>query len=150
MARIEFQNEGLCEMLDDLVRKIPEKVPEALGAMADTLQGKLIAAAPYDGSSRHRDKHLKEIIKKAKSRSKKQNKITIFVSPRGIKGAQQGKRARKNWDADKHVFKLVVAEYGSSKQAKKPFWNPTVKASEEELIHQASEILLGEVDRIAK
>lgn len=155
MARIEFENEGLCEMLDELVHRVPAKVPEALEKMGDSLQRKLQANAPYDGSSRHRDKHLREIIKKTKVRSKNgEQYVTVFVSPRGVKGAKPGKRGVKgrniNWDKDKHVFKLVVAEYGSSKQAKKPFWHPTIRASEDELINQAREVLLGEVDRIAK
>lgn len=150
MARIEFENEGLCEMLDALVRRVPEKVPKALENMATILQDKLRAAAPYDGSSKHRDKHLRDIIKKTKVRSKNGEKyVTVFVSPRGIKNAKPGRRGI-NWDKDKHVFKLVVAEYGSSKQAKKPFWKPTVSANEELLINTASETILGEVDRIAK
>lgn len=137
---MEFDNESLLRLLDDLHIKVPQKTPDALNKMADTLIPKLIASAPYDGSVRHKEKHLKEVIKKSKVKKSKDGNgryITIFVSPRGIRGAAKGPKAKRNWDADKHVFKLVVAEKGSSKQPAKPFWKPTVKSSEFQCLNAA-------------
>lgn len=137
---MEFDNESLLRILDDLHTKVPQKVPEVLNKMADILVPKLIASAPYDGSSNHKDKHLKEVIRKSKVKKTKDGDgryITIFVSPRGVKGAVKGPRAKRNWDADKHVFKLIVAEKGSSKQPAKPFWKPTVKNSEVQCLNAA-------------
>lgn len=130
---MEFDNESLLRILDDLHTKVPQKTPEALNKMADILVSKLIVSAPYDGSSRHKDKHLKEVIRKSKVKKTKDGDgryITIFAYPRGVKGAVKGPRAKRNWDADKNVFKLVVAEKGSSKQPAKPFWKPTIRNSE--------------------
>lgn len=153
MARITFENEGLVSLFDDLSRSVPEKIPQALEAMAAHLERKLRLNAPYDGSPRHKDKHLREVIShtdvRASSKSgSRERYITVFVKPRGIRGAVKGKNARQNWDADKHVFKLVVAEYGSSKQPAKPFWKPTVEREENNVLKEGTDVLLDEVDRI--
>lgn len=161
MARITFDNDSLIDMLDDLAAKVPNKIPEAVEAMADVVHPALISAAPYDGSERHKDKHLKEVITKTKVRKSSRSGegigryITIFVSPRGIKGAEikdskRKNRARQNWDKDKHVFKLVVSEYGSSKQAATPWWKPTIEKKGDEALSAANEIMLNEVDKICR
>lgn len=153
MARITFENEGLISIFDELSKSVPEKIPQALEAMAEYLRPKLIAAAPYDGSTKHKDKHLKQVISQTNVRKSTKGGefgryITIFVNPRGIRGAVIGKKARKNWDKDKHVFKLVVAEYGSSKQPAKPFWKPTVEREENRVIQLGADVLYDEVERI--
>ncbi len=153
MARIKFENEGLVSMFDELSKKVPAKIPKALEEMADYLTPKLRAVAPYDGSKRHKDEHLRDIIKRTNVRQSSKSgqtskHVTIFVSPRGIKGAKKGKHAAKNWDADKHIFKLVVSEFGSSKQPAKPFWKPTVSKEETNVINKGIEVLLSEVDEI--
>lgn len=161
MARITFENDGLVNMLDDLAVKVPAGIPKAVEAMADVVHPALIAAAPYDGSERHRDKHLKEVITKTKVRVSSGNAdgigryITIFVSPRGIKGAEVKESRRKNratvnWDKDKHVFKLVVSEYGSSRQEAKPWFRPTIEKKGDEALNAANEVLLSEVDKICR
>lgn len=153
MARMLFENDELIEKLDSLARRVPAKIPEALEAMADVLEPALISAAPYDGSRKHKEKHLREVIKRTNVRpatgeiSPNGKHLTIFVSPRGIRGATQGKRARKNWDKDKHVFKVVVAEYGSSKQPANPFWRQTIDKNADKILEAGAELLLSEVDK---
>ena len=154
MARMTFENYALVSMFDDLSKSVPEKIPQALISMATYLEGKLRANASYDGSKKHKDKHLRDVISQTEVRSSNKSGshekyVTVFVKPRGIRGAEKGEHARKNWDRDKHVFKLVVAEYGSSQQAAKPFWKPTVEREEENIIREGADVLLDEVDRIA-
>jgi len=153
MARIVFKNDNLIKMFDELAVCVPEKIPQAIEAMASKLETKLRAKAPYDGSEKHKDKHLKEIIKhtnvrKSAKGGERERYITVFVNPRGIKGAKKGKRARENWDKDKHVFKLVVSEFGSSKQPAKPFWKPTVEREENSVLQEGIDVLYDEVERI--
>lgn len=154
MAHFEFDNDDLIHMLDELAVKVPEKVPEALEKMADNLRPKLISAAPYD-SKNHKagQKHLREVIKRTNVRVNNNGNsryLTIFVSPRGISAAQQGKRAKKNWDKDKYIFKLVVSEYGSSKSPPRPFWRQTVNSNEDKLINICEDTILSEVDKCGK
>ena len=153
MARITFENAGLVSLFDDLSRNVPEKIPQALEAMATHLERELRKNAHYDGSAAHKDKHLREVIshtdvRKSTKGGKRERYITVFVKPRGIKGAVKGKNASQNWDKDKHIFKLVVAEYGSSKQPAKPFWKPTVEREEDKVLKEGTDVLLDEVDRI--
>lgn len=127
-----FDNSELLSLLDRLEKETPVKIEKALDTMGDKLKGNLVKNAPYD-KKHHKagTKHLNEVITRTRVRKKGgASYTTIFVSPRGEK--------------DKHVFKLVVAEYGRSNLAPKPFWKPTVAKSEDELIEIASKIILEE------
>lgn len=153
MAYFSFDNEDFVRMLDELAVKVPKKVPEALEKMSDYLKPKLISAAPYDTKNHPEEqKHLREVIKRTNVRVNNAGNsryVTIFVSPRGV-SEKSGKRAKENWNADKHVFKLVVAEYGSSKVPPRPFWKQTVNACEDKVIDIGKEIILSEVDKCGK
>lgn len=127
-----FDNSELISLLDRLEKETPTKVEKALDTMGNKLKGNLVKNAPYD-TKHHKagTKHLKEVITRTKVRkSGGASYTTIFVSPRG--------------ENDKNVYKLVVAEYGRSNLAPKPFWKPTVTNSENELIEIASQIILEE------
>lgn len=154
MGHFDFDNDGLIKMLDELEEKVPEKVDEALDKMGDYLVPKLIKNAPYDTENhKEEQKHLREVIKRTKVRRSRIDNgkyITVFVSPRGVPNAKLGKRAYANWDADKHVFKLVVAEFGSADNPARPFWRKTVDEAEEGAIKICEDIILGEVDKIAQ
>ena len=145
-VKIFFENDSLIDLLDEIETKIPQAIPVAVEKMAATLRKKLINAAPYDNKNHQPGtKHLKEAIRATKVRRKNgEYYTTFFVSPRGLKNA------KNHWDKDKYIFKLVVSEYGSSKQEKKPWWKPTIKTSEDELAEIAEEIIKGAIENAQK
>lgn len=140
-----IENTELLKELDRLAVSVPAKTDDAAQAMADVILPALIKNAPYDGSSAHRDKHLKEVIKVTAYKSKNSKKRVIWVKPRGISGATQGRKAKKNWDKDKHIYKLVVSEYGRSNLPAKPFWTPTVQVKAETAYNAAINLLKKEL-----
>ena len=147
-VKVFFENDSLIDLLDRIETKVPQAIPVAVEKMAATLQKKLINAAPYDDKTHQPGtKHLKEVIKTTKVRHKNgECYTTIYVSPRGL----NGEKVKNYWDKDKYIFKLVVSEYGSSKQEKKPWWKPTIKTSEDELAEIAEEIIKGAIENAQK
>jgi len=144
---LKIKNDDLVNTLDRLARTVPTAAPKAVDAMANVIRPALIAAAPYDGSANHKGKHLKEVIKRSKIKHLAGSTITsVWLMPRGIRGAKKSPRASKNWDADKQVYKLVVAEFGRSDMRAKPFWEPTVKRVSNEAVNAAVEIMQKEMD----
>ncbi|MEG1550981.1 MAG: hypothetical protein RR355_01790 [Oscillospiraceae bacterium] len=141
---MDINNKALLTEIDDLVLKISGKTEIACEAMANIIRPALISAAPYDNihhgkkKDNGKEKHLKEVIKKSKVKICKGNKeITIWLNPRGIPGAKQGKNAKKNWDKEKQVYKLVIAEFGRSDLPAKPFWVKTVNANTSKALEAA-------------
>lgn len=140
-------NEGLIKELDELGAKLVGKTEVACDKMADVIRPALIRAAPYDGKN-HKFKHLKEVIAKTKPRKKTDStSVVIWVKPRGIPKAKQGAKASKNWNADKHIYKLVVSEYGRSDTPAKPFWTPTVTATAQKALQTGAEFLKKELEK---
>lgn len=145
---IEIQNQELIKELDRLVKVVPNSTAEACEKMSEVIRVPLIAAAPYDGSKAHKDKHLKEVIKTTKVKKNKDGKwVVIWVKPRGIAGAVQGKKAKKNWDKDKHIFKLVISEYGRSNMPAKPFWGLTVRRNADKAAQTGINFLKGKIEK---
>lgn len=147
-VKVFFENDSIIDLLDRIETKVPQAIPVAVEKMAATLRKELINAAPYDNKNHQPGtKHLKEVVRATKVRHKNgEYYTTIFVSPRGLKS----ENAKNHWDKDKYIFKLVVSEYGSSKQAKKPWWKPTIKTSEGKLAEIAEEIIKGAIEDAQK
>lgn len=140
-------NKDLIRELDELGTKLTGKTDVACDKMADVIRPALIRAAPYDGKN-HKYKHLKDVIAKTKPRKKTDSaSVVIWVKPRGIPKAKQSARASKNWNADKHIYKLVVAEYGRSDTPAKPFWTPTVTANAQKAMRAGVEYLKKELEK---
>ncbi len=141
--RLELKNDALIEEFDGLAVRVPAAAPAACEAMSNVIRPALIAAAPYDGSRAHKDKHLRDIIVSTRRKNKKADseERIIWIKPRGITGAVKGPRAKKNWDADKHIYKLVVAEYGRSDMNARPFWGITVVKKSNEALNAAVKVL---------
>ena len=140
--RIEMyvDNDKAIKEFEDLAVNVGAKTKIACDKMADVIRPKLISAAPYDSKSTK--KHLKEVIKKTKPRkSKDGSQVVIWLVPRGLPSAKKGPNAKKNWDKDKHIYKLVVAEYGRSNLPAKPFWGVTVAKN-------ATQALQGGIDTL--
>jgi|GEM_PF-1864014 len=146
---LEIKNDGLIKELDRLAKSVPQATPKAVDAMSEVIRPALIAAAPYDGRRKNRrDKHLKEVIKQGTTfRLHNGAQTSIWLKPRGVRGAKQGPKASKNWDADKQIYKLVVAEFGRSNQKAKPFWEPTVDAKADAAVNAAISILKKEIEK---
>lgn len=140
-------NDDLITELDELGARLVGKTDVACDKMADVIRPALIRAAPYDGKN-HKYKHLKEVIAKTKPRKATDStSVVIWVKPRGISKAKQGLKAAKNWDADKHIYKLVVSEYGRSDTPAKPFWTPTVAANAQKALRTGAEFLKKELEK---
>lgn len=141
--RLDMHNDALIEELDGLAVRIPAAAPAACEAMSNVVRPALIAAAPYDGSPAHKDKHLKDIIvsTRRKRKTSDSEERIIWISPRGIKGSVKGPKAKKNWDADKHIYKLVVSEFGRSNMAARPFWGITVVRKSDEALAAGVKVL---------
>ncbi len=122
-------NDDLIRELDELGAKVTGRTDTACNKMADVIRPALIAAAPYDAKNTAY-RHLKEVIAKTKPKRQKDSaQVVIWLKQRGIPKAKKGGKAVKNWNADKQIYKLVVAEYGRSNLPAKPFWIPTVSAN---------------------
>lgn len=148
---LKIKNDDLVNTLDRLARTVPTAAPKAVDAMANVIRPALIAAAPYDSNPRHREKHLKQVIKRSKIKQiglgyGTGHITSIWLMPRGIPGAKKSPRASKNWDADKQIYKLVVAEFGRSDMRAKPFWEPTVKRVSNEAVNAAVEVMQKEME----
>ena len=148
---LNIENNDVLDNFVRLARAVPASAPKALDAMANVIRPALIAAAPYDSNPRHREKHLKQVIKRSKIKQiglgyGTGHITSIWLMPRGIPGAKKSPRASKNWDADKQVYKLVVAEFGRSDMRAKPFWEPTVKRVSNEAVNAAVEVMQKEMD----
>lgn len=140
-------NDALIAELDELATKLVGKTDVACDKMADVIRPALIRAAPYDGKN-HKYKHLKDVIAKTKPRKKTDStSVVIWVKPRGIPKAKRSAKASKNWNADKHIYKLVVAEYGRSDTPAKPFWTPTVTANAQKAMRAGVEYLKKELEK---
>lgn len=121
-------NIELLQKFDELVRRAGKFAPEVPMQMEKIIRPALIAAAPYDGNARHKDKHLKEVISASTvHKHKNESFITIWLNPRGVRNVKKSATAKRNWDKDKHIYKLVVAEFGRSDMPARPFWSITVK-----------------------
>jgi HK97 gp10 family phage protein len=123
MSALNYDVDAAIRQLDNLANHVPDAVPAAVQAMADVVVPAVRNAAPEDTGV------LKKVIGKSGTRlSKKGNPYSlVFVKDRGLK--------------DKNVFKAVVAEYGSDKQQKKPFWRDAVERAMPEAHEKAKEIL---------
>lgn len=144
----KIENDALIKELDRLAKAAPKVTPKAVEEMANVIRPALIAAAPYDASSRHKGKHLKEVIKRgAIIHNENSARTTVWLRPRGISGAKKGPRASKNWDADKQIYKLVVAEFGRSNLTAKPFWEPTVRNNADRAANAAIRVMQNELEK---
>lgn len=141
--RLDFKNDALIQELDGLAVRVPSAAPAACEAMSNVIRPALISAAPYDGSPKHKDKHLKDIIVSTPRKRKNgdSEERIIWIKPRGITGAIKGPRAKQNWDADKHIYKLVVAEFGRSNLPARPFWCVTVVKKSDEALNAGVKVL---------
>lgn len=140
-------NDDLIKEFDELGTRLVGKTENACDKMADVIRPALINAAPYDGKN-NKYKHLKDVIVKTKPRkSDGSAQVVIWVKPRGIKGAKKGAKAAKNWNADKHIYKIVVSEYGRSDLPAKPFWTPTVNNNAARAMRAGVEELKKELER---
>ncbi len=146
--RIEMtvDNDALIREFTDLGVRLAGHTKIACDKMADVIRPALIRAAPFDRKN-VKTKHLKEVI--CKTAPKKQDEATqsvIWVKPRGIPNAEKGKKASKNWNKDKHIYKIVVSEYGRSDMPAKPFWTTTVQANAEKALQVGTQELKKAVE----
>ncbi len=140
-------NDDLIRELDSLAARVVGKTGNACDKMADVIRPALICAAPYDGKN-HKYKHLKEVIVKTKPHKRSDSaQVVIWVKPRGIPNAKQSAKASKNWNKDKHIYKIVVSEYGRSDTPAKPFWTPTVSANAAKALRVGVEELKKEIEK---
>lgn len=144
---MSVENDALVKEFSDLGMRFPKRTNVACDKMADVIRSALIRAAPYDRKN-NKYAHLKDVICKTKPHKKDNNAETvIWVKPRGVSNAVKGKRASKNWNADKHIYKIVVSEYGRSDMAARPFWTPTVQQNAAAALRAGVEDLKKEIEK---
>lgn len=120
--RLEWSlnNEAVVKEFTDLGVRFPGKTRDACEKMANIIHPALIRAAPFDRKN-VKYEHLKEVIHKTVPKRKNDNTyVVVWVSPRGY--------------MDKHIYKIVVLEYGRSDMPAKPFWTTTVQANAEKVL----------------
>lgn len=145
---MKIDNDALVKELDRLAKVVPNLTEKAVEKMADVIRPALISAAPYDRSSKRKGKHLKEVIKRGTIvHGRNSARTTIWLRPRGLSGAKKGPRAAKNWDKDKQVYKLVVAEFGRSDLPAKPFWDKTVQSNADKAVNAAIKVMQEEMKK---
>ncbi len=142
-----IDNDDLIRELDELGTKLVGRTEKACDKMADVIQPALIHAAPFDRKN-VKYKHLKDVVAKTKPRKANDStQVVVWVKPRGITGTKKGAKASKNWNADKHIYKIVVAEYGRSDLPAKPFWTPTVAANAQKALQAGVQELKKELEK---
>lgn len=134
-------NDALIDELDQLAVRVSESTFRACDAMADVIQPALVRAAPFDRKN-VKYEHLKKVIAKTKPRKKDGNaQVVVWVNRRGVTPpAGTSKEKRKSY-TDKHIYKIVVSEYGRSNLPARPFWTPTVVQKAETALRAGTAIL---------
>lgn len=136
----QLDNGNLLTELERLAVEVPQHTENACRVMGEVIRPALIRAAPFDAQNRTQ-KHLRQVIHLSVPRKNECGAwAVIWLKPRGI-SKKSGKNTAKNWNKDKQIYKLVVAEYGRSDMPARPFWSVTVQKHADRAIQAGVEEL---------
>lgn len=127
----EFDDKELTRALDRLVREFPKAAERTIDKVKVIIASEIRKKAPYrnydDGArDKNWEQHLKDTVNATATKySVKHGGYYAY-----IKFQPRGKH-------DKNIHKAIGTEYGTSRQPAKPWFRPTIQASQKKMLQIA-------------